>query len=228
MRITTTTAYESSIANLQRRQQSLSEAQQQLTSGKRVQKASDDPAAAAIAERALAAMTRSESHQRALDAAKAATQLGESALGDAADILQQVRETVVSAGNGTYGDADRLSLADKMRSLRGELLAVANRQDSNQHYLFGGQGNDTQPITETTSGVVYNVSSGTGYDVAAMARRMLALAGVSAVLGSDPALVRAVDVPVLVGDSSRLRSATGWSPAKSLDDLLADVLDASP
>ncbi|MBI3792409.1 MAG: GDP-mannose 4,6-dehydratase [Gemmatimonadetes bacterium] len=77
-------------------------------------------------------------------------------------------------------------------------------------------------------GTVYNVASGTGRDVATIARRMLALAGVEATLGTDPALVRAVDVPALVGDASRLMSATGWAPVHSFDDLLADVLDAAP
>ena len=58
MRISSAHAFESSLANLQRRQSQLSEAQEQLTSGKRVRKPSDDPAAAAAAERALAAEAR--------------------------------------------------------------------------------------------------------------------------------------------------------------------------
>ena len=58
MRITTFNAYENTISNLQSRQRSLQQSQQQLTSGKRVDKPSDDPVAAARAERALAAMTR--------------------------------------------------------------------------------------------------------------------------------------------------------------------------
>ena len=77
MRITTFNAYENTISNLQSRQRSLQQSQQQLTSGKRVDKPSDDPVAAARAERALAAMTRSDSHQRALQAARSNTQLTE-------------------------------------------------------------------------------------------------------------------------------------------------------
>ncbi len=77
-------------------------------------------------------------------------------------------------------------------------------------------------------GVVYNVASGRGRDVATIARRVLEMAGVAAELGTDPAMVRAVDVPALVGDASRLHAATGWTPAHSFDDLLATVLDATP
>ena len=54
MRVATAHAYEASLNALTRRQSELSEAQLQLTTGKRVNRASDDPAAAAQAERALA------------------------------------------------------------------------------------------------------------------------------------------------------------------------------
>jgi len=40
-------------------------------------------------------------------------------------------------------------------------------------------------------------------------------------------LVRAVDVPVLVGDPTKLVAATGWQRAHDLDDTLAAVLDAA-
>ncbi len=83
-------------------------------------------------------------------------------------------------------------------------------------------------LSRGVSGTVYNVASGTGHDVATIARRMLALAGVEATLATDASLVRAVDVAALVGDASRLHSATGWSPAKTFDDLLENVLDAAP
>ncbi len=55
MRIATANAFETSVDNLQRRQQELQLSQDRLTSGKRVARASDDPAAAARIERALAA-----------------------------------------------------------------------------------------------------------------------------------------------------------------------------
>ncbi len=40
----------------------------------------------------------------------------------------------------------------------------------------------------------------------------------------DPALLRPVEVPVLVGDAARLRAATGWAPEHPLDETLDDVL----
>jgi GDP-4-dehydro-6-deoxy-D-mannose reductase len=42
----------------------------------------------------------------------------------------------------------------------------------------------------------------------------------------DPSLVRPVDIPHLVGDSSKLRAATGWTPTYTLDQTLRDLIDA--
>ena len=97
MRIATFNAYENVISNLQGRQRGLQHSQEQLTSGKRVAKPSDDPVAAARAERSLAAMTRADAHQRALEASRTATQLTESALGDAGELIQQAREALMAA-----------------------------------------------------------------------------------------------------------------------------------
>ena len=70
MRIATANAYDVGIDTLARRQADLNDVQNQLTTGKRVNRASDDPAAAARAERALASIGRSDTSQRAVDASK--------------------------------------------------------------------------------------------------------------------------------------------------------------
>jgi len=154
MRINTFTAFETSVSQLQTRQQALQRIQEQLTSGKRVDKPSDDPAAAARAERALAAINRADASQRALDASRNAMTLTESALGDAGEMLQKARELVVSAGNGSLIDSDRSTIALALRGLRNDLLAVANRNDGAGRYLFGGQGSDSPPLRETGNGGV--------------------------------------------------------------------------
>jgi flagellar hook-associated protein 3 FlgL len=96
MRLSTANAYDSSLDTLTRRQAELNQAQTQISSLKRVNRASDDPAAAARAERALAALQRTQASQRAIDASRNATTQTESALGDATDLLQQAREALVA------------------------------------------------------------------------------------------------------------------------------------
>jgi flagellar hook-associated protein 3 FlgL len=160
MRISTAYAFESSMAQLQRRQAQLSDAQTQLTSGKRVRLASDDPAAAAAAERALAAGARAEAHLRALAESRNAMTQTETALGDAGDLVQRARELMVSAGNASFSDAERATLAHALRGIRDDLLAVANRSDGAGRYLFGGQGSDVKPLRDAPGGVVYDATTG--------------------------------------------------------------------
>jgi GDP-4-dehydro-6-deoxy-D-mannose reductase len=76
-------------------------------------------------------------------------------------------------------------------------------------------------------GEVYNISSGKGVAIGELASRILAMAGADATLESDPSLVRPVDVPILVGDPSRLQDATGWSAEHSLDNIIEDVIRAT-
>jgi len=186
LRITASNAFDTSIRNLQRRQQEMTEAQERLTSGKRVVRSSDDPAAAARAERAMAAIQRAEADQRALDTSRSAMQLAESALGEAGDLLQQVRDRVLEAGNGTYSDAERAMLADSIRGLRADLLSVANRDDGAGRYLFGGQGADQPPLVDGIGGVSYVAAAGELYTASGEATP-LTIDGRAAWLGApDP------------------------------------------
>lgn len=160
IRISTLRATEAGIETLQKRQVQLAESQERLTSGKRVDKASDDPAAAARAERALAGEMRAGTSQRAVDASRTAMSLSETAMGDAVELLQQAREAMVASGNASYSDQERKGLAEKLTAIRQQLLSVANRTDGAGTYLFGGQGASTQPFVDAAGGVQYQGISG--------------------------------------------------------------------
>lgn len=160
MRISTTSAFEAGIETLTKRQSELAQSQERLTSGKRVAKASDDPAAAARAERALAGELRAETSQRAVEASRSAMTLTETALADANELMQQAREALVAAGNATYSDQERRGLAQKLAGIRQQLLAVANRGDGAGNYLFAGQGTTVAPFLDGPGGVTYQAVGG--------------------------------------------------------------------
>ncbi len=160
MRIATSNNYSTSLDALVNRQSTLTETQEQMTTGKRVNRAGDDPAAAARAERALAAERRTVASQRAVDASDNAMRMTESALGDAGELMQQVREAMVKAGNATYSDAERTGVANTLSDLRAQLLAVANRTDASGLYLFGGQGATRAPFVDAPGGVQFAGTSG--------------------------------------------------------------------
>lgn len=154
-RIATSYAFQNSVNTLQQRQSELMDTQQRLVSGKSVMKASDDPTAAARAERARSAIQRTEADQRGVDASRASMTQVEGALAEGGELLQQARELILSAGNASYGDAERLAIAQQLQGIRDQMLGVANRPDGNGGYLFSGQGSGGSPFIDAPGGVVY-------------------------------------------------------------------------
>src|SRR5256885_4140087 len=159
-RVSTAQAFDVPLQQLQRRQNELTEAQQQLTTGKRVNRASDDPTAAARAERALATVSKVQANQRAVDASRASMVQAESSLGDAGDLLQRARELLVAAGDAAYGDSERKNIAGELRGIRDQLFAVANRDDGAGGFLFGGQGSAQAPFVDAPGGVQFRGMAG--------------------------------------------------------------------
>jgi len=160
MRLSTLNLYDAGISTLMQRQNQMQDSQERLTSGKKVEKASDDPTGAARVERAMTAIGRADASKRALDASRNSMTLAEGAMGDANEILQQIRETFVAAGNGSYSDSERTSLANKVAGLRNQLLSIANRPDGNGGFLFSGQGASSPPFLDGPNGVRYFGTSG--------------------------------------------------------------------
>jgi GDP-4-dehydro-6-deoxy-D-mannose reductase len=75
-------------------------------------------------------------------------------------------------------------------------------------------------------GEAYNVSRGEGLALAEVFQRLTAVMGSAVAPVVDPTLARRADIPHLVGDSTKLRRATGWAPVISLEQTLQELVDA--
>jgi flagellar hook-associated protein 3 FlgL len=155
MRISTANVYDKGIDTLNKRQAEMAEVQEQLTTGKRIRRASDDPASAARAERATASLERAIANQRGVEASRVAMTQTESTLGDAGLLMQRARELMVAAGNASYSDAERAAVGTELRSIRDQLFALANQGDGAGNHLFGGQGGAQKPFIDAAAGVQY-------------------------------------------------------------------------
>ena len=84
-------------------------------------------------------------------------------------------------------------------------------------------------VTDGISGAVYNVCSNRAIGIDEVANRLLEIADADLELRADPSLVRPVDVPVLLGDATKLEKQTGWRPEielrRTLEDVLAEAAD---
>lgn len=145
-RLGTANMYDNALRNLGARQTNLSNLQENLSSGKRVVRASDDPVSAAQAERAINRLARIQTEQRALETQRNAIAQAESALGDAVQLVQNFRELVVNAGNAALTPNDRNTIANQLQGLREQLVEVANRKDTNGMPLLGALGSALTPF----------------------------------------------------------------------------------
>lgn len=149
-RLGTANMYDRTINNISKQQNDLASQMEHASAGKRVLRPSDDPVAAAQAERARTRLTRIDSDQRMLDAQSATIKYGESTLGEINSALQEFRSLIVNAGNGAYNQTQRDTLVEQLQSLRSQILSYSNRKDSNGLPLFRGL--DTESSTPFSGG----------------------------------------------------------------------------
>ena len=157
MRISTSQIYDAGSLNIQRNQAALFKLQNQLSTGRRVLTPEDDPVAAAQA--LLVTQAKEMNTQQTTNQGTAKSQLGivDSQLSSLVDLIQNVRERVIQAGNGSLSNADRQSIATELESRFSELIGIANAQNGSGDYLFSGYQGATKPfaIDASQSAVAY-------------------------------------------------------------------------
>ena len=159
MRIATGYAQKVALDGITDRQAALIKSQEQLSSGKRINRPSDDPAAAAEAEKVRSRQARMDAEKRAVGYAQQQLSNADSTIGDATSLLQTARETLLRGANATNNTSDRFTLGANLSAIREQLLAVANRSDGTGGFVFGGQGATSAPIAP--DGTTYNAQPGT-------------------------------------------------------------------
>ena len=74
-------------------------------------------------------------------------------------------------------------------------------------------------------GEAYNLCSGTDYCIQDVLDMLIEMSGQKVEVREDPERLRPSDVPVLLGDASKFKSATGWEPTIPYEQTLQDMLD---
>lgn len=159
-RISTGQTVRQSIELITQRQSELGELQKQVTTGKRVLKPSDDPAAAAQIERSRSEVARMDIESRMIGFAQLKLSQAEGATGEATEIFQRSRELLLGANTDTNAPGDRAMYAQELRGLRDQLFALANRSDGLGGFVFAGAGTRQEPFVAGPNGTEFRADSG--------------------------------------------------------------------
>jgi len=135
----TSAFYERSTQGLSALRQRAEAMQQQLGSGEKLARSSDDPVAASRL-RALVRSDRLATFDTAnANRATADLSLADSALSSFADTVMRVQELATQAANGTLNAGQRAAIGTEIAQIHANLVGLANSRDSSGHALFGGE-----------------------------------------------------------------------------------------
>ncbi|MGO1461683.1 MAG: flagellar hook-associated protein FlgL [Oleiphilaceae bacterium] len=152
IRISSQQVFSSGINRLQELNSNLNSTQQQIASGKRVNKPSDDPVAAARILKLNQELARVSSYERNVSLADNRLSQEENSLTSAVDVIQRIRELTVQAGNGSLSSNDRQSISSEMKERLGQLANLANTRDASGEYIFSGFQGSVQAFQQNDEG----------------------------------------------------------------------------
>lgn len=161
MRISTSQMYQQNLNSILQKQTDTNRILEQLSSGKKLNTAGDDPVAAIGIDNLYQQNALVQQYLKNVDYSKNHLSMAESKLGSAETLVTSIREQMLRAVNGTLAPSERQMIADELRGSLDELLSIANTQDESGNYLFSGFSTDNQPFAFDASGnMVYSGDSG--------------------------------------------------------------------
>lgn len=132
-------------ASLQANQSRLHELQQQISTGRRITRLSQDPSSGIRAMGYQASIEQTTQHGRNLQANQSYLAATDTQLRSANSLLTKIRGDVVTWSNGTLTDADRQIAVQQLQSYKDQLLTISNTQYQGR-YLFAGADTQQQPF----------------------------------------------------------------------------------
>jgi flagellar hook-associated protein 3 FlgL len=151
--------------NLNRTLTEMSKLQEQMTTGRKINRASDDPVGITYALRYRSELSANEQYQKNVDMALSWLDFNDTVLQQAQDVLKRLKELAVQGSNGTNPDVALNNIADEVIQLKEQIVDIAN-STLNGKYVFNGEKTDVIPYDptvtpfdpstiETDSGAIY-------------------------------------------------------------------------
>lgn len=154
MRLSTSWMYQQSLASMMNQQSSLAATQNQVSTGKRINVASDDPAGAGRVISLNHILAANTQYTANIDAASTRLDTAQSTLNAVNDLYNSARDLTLQALNGSLADSDRQAIATQLTQMRDQLLQMANTTDATGQALFAGTSSNTVPFLKNADGSV--------------------------------------------------------------------------
>lgn len=154
MRLSTSWMYQQSLASMMNQQSSLAATQNQVSTGKRINVASDDPAGAGRVISLNHILAANTQYTANIDAASTRLDTAQSTLNSVNDLYNSARDLTLQALNGSLADSDRQAIATQLTQMRDQLLQMANTTDATGQALFAGTSSNTVPFVKNANGSV--------------------------------------------------------------------------
>ncbi|CQR46398.1 Flagellar hook-associated protein 3 [Paraliobacillus sp. PM-2] len=151
MRVTQSMLSNNMLRNLSNSYSNLDKYMDQLSTGKKINRPSDDPVIAMKGMNYRSQVSSVEQYERNLSEVHNWMDNSDAALDETTQALQRLRELAVQASNGTYEEGQRKNIAEEVDQLKNHLVEIANTKVNNK-YIFNGT-NTTG--TEDASGEVH-------------------------------------------------------------------------
>lgn len=157
MRTTQTMLANNSLRHMSNSYQNLGKIMDQLSTGKKINRASQDPVVAMNGMRYRTQVTEVEQFKRNLGEVYNWMDTADSTLDSVTQSLHRIRELTVQASNDTYEETQRANIAKEISQLREHLVSLGNTKANNK-YIFNGTNTTTAPIDPEKM----NVGTGNG------------------------------------------------------------------
>ncbi|TXC68763.1 flagellin FliC [Sphingorhabdus soli] len=141
-----------------RAEMGLSKAIERLSTGQRINSASDDAAGLAIATRMTSEVRGLNMAMRNANDGISLAQTAEGGMNEVTNMLQRMRELAVQSANGTLSDGDRTNLQAEVTQLIGQIGDISSRTDFNGVKLLNGSNASVAIQTGSKAGESVSVS----------------------------------------------------------------------
>ncbi|WP_226670819.1 flagellar hook-associated protein FlgL [Metabacillus litoralis] len=153
MRVTQSMLASNSLRNLSNSYSNMGKYQDQLATGKKINRPSDDPVVAIKGMFYRTNLTEVEQYKRNLNEAYQWMESSEQGIEHATQVSQRIRELLVQGNNGSNSPDDLKAIAAEIGQLKEDLAGVANTQVAGR-YIFNGTKTDKNPITVNGDGTL--------------------------------------------------------------------------